>query len=72
MAGPAFQRDPSSRLAELIREANRLGVDVAGQSEDGIRRAVREAWLQENRGAIEAWNAWVADHGLPLAKYRTF
>lgn len=63
--GPALPR-------KLLDEANRLKVEVAGRSEDQVRQAVREAWIEENREAIEASNAWVEKHGLPLAKYRQF
>lgn len=31
-----------------------------------------ERWLEENREAIDGWNAWVEANGLPLAKYRLF
>lgn len=57
---------------KLLDEATRLHVETAGRSEDQVRRAVREAWIEENREAIEASNAWVEKHGLPLAKYRQF
>lgn len=57
---------------KLLDEAERLGVEVAGRSEGDVRRAVREAWVEENRAAIEASNAWVEKHGLPLEKYRQF
>jgi len=29
-------------------------------------------WKEENRSAIEAQNAWVDKHGLPLAEHRMF
>jgi antitoxin CcdA len=57
---------------KLLDEAKRLGVEVAGRSEDEVRHAVREAWIEENRAAMEASNAWVEKHGLPLEKYRQF
>jgi antitoxin CcdA len=57
---------------KLLDEAERLGVEVAGRSEDEVRRAVREAWIEENRAAIEGWNAWVEKNGLPLEHYRRF
>lgn len=56
----------------LIEEAHRLQVDVAGRTEEDVRKDVRAAWMDENRNAIEASNAWVEKHGLPLAKYRQF
>jgi post-segregation antitoxin (ccd killing protein) len=31
-----------------------------------------EAFLRENRDAMDAWNAHVEEHGLPLGKYRNF
>jgi LPS sulfotransferase NodH len=34
--------------------------------------AFRRHWQRENREAVEAWNAWVAKHGLPLARFRQF
>ncbi len=30
------------------------------------------SWVDDNRAAIEASNAWFEKHGLPLAKYRQF
>ena len=57
---------------KLLDEAKRLGVEVPGRSEDEVRRAVREAWIEENRAAIDGWNAWVEKNGLPLERYRHF
>jgi len=31
-----------------------------------------KAWLEENKEALDGSNDWVADHGIPLAKYRPF
>ena len=30
------------------------------------------AWLEENKEALDSSNDWVAEHGIPLAKYRPF
>jgi antitoxin CcdA len=61
---------------ELIEEARRLNINISQACERGleeqVRKALRDAWLEENRGAIEYWNAWVEEHGLPLAEYRQF
>lgn len=62
------QSDPIP--TKLLEEAKRLGVEVAGRSEDEVRQAVRAAWQEENREAIESMNAWVRKHGLPLSKLR--
>ena len=32
--------------------------------------AAKRRWQEENREAIEQWNAWTEEHGLLLAKYR--
>jgi antitoxin CcdA len=60
--------------AELVDEARRLGVDLSRAAEDGLRHAVAaaKAWREENAEAIRQMNAWVAKHGLPLAKHRLF
>ncbi len=35
-------------------------------------KARAEAWLNENRAAILAYNAWIAENGLPLGHFRQF
>jgi len=54
----------------LLEQARGLGVDAAGAAADGIRRAVRSAtaarYADEHREAIEAWNGYVAENGLPF------
>ena len=61
---------------ELLKDAKALGVNISAAAEQGLSEAVRkakgEAWLAENREAIEEWNQWVAENGLPLEKYRMF
>jgi antitoxin CcdA len=71
-----------TKLAEVrideaaVTEAEALGVDVARACEAGLRAEIKRAadacWVEENRPAMEAWNAWVEEHGLPLARYRQF
>jgi len=64
-------RKPENLIpTKLLDEAKRLGVEVAGRSEEQLRDAVRTAWQEENREAIEASNAWVKKHGLPISKLR--
>lgn len=62
--------------ADLVDEARALSVNVSQACEKGLADQVKQAreakWLEENRDALEACNAWVARHGLPLAKYRMF
>lgn len=61
---------------KLLEEAKTLEINVSRAAEVGIEKAVREEkarrWKEENRGAIEGWNKWVKENGLPLAKYRMF
>lgn len=61
---------------ELVDEARELGVALSKACEAGLAAEVKKArearWIEENWEAIQAWNAWVEEHGLPLAKYRQF
>lgn len=65
-----------SLRSDLIEEARQLDINVSEACERGlfdeVARARREKWLAENRAAIEASNAYVEEHGLPLARYRMF
>lgn len=62
--------------AELVAEAKSLGVSISQASSRGLEQAVKKArgerWLEENREALDGYNAWVEANGLPLAKYRLF
>jgi antitoxin CcdA len=58
----------------LLREARALGVNVSQACEQGLaaklKEARAEAWLRENADAIAAYNAYVDEHGMPLAEFR--
>lgn len=60
----------------LLSEARSLGVNLSQAAEAGLRRAVKDAkaaaWKRENAEALAASNAWIAENGLPLEKYRPF
>lgn len=60
----------------LLRDARALGINLSQACERGLAAAVAERrrarWLDENQGAMDAWNEHVAEHGLPLAAYRQF
>jgi antitoxin CcdA len=53
---------------ELIDEARRMRINLSETLERRLRMMVRadqeKRWLEENRAAIEAYNARVAQHGL--------
>jgi len=72
MAATATRAEGPILPQKLLDEAVRLKVDIAGRSESQVRKAVREAWIEENREAIEGWNAWTEKNGLPLERYRAF
>ena len=63
----------NSKVLELARE---LGMNVS-QTVDAllaeeVKRRYWERWNEENKEAIDAYNARIEKEGLPLAKYRTF
>ena len=61
---------------DLIGAAKELNVNISQACEKGLQEAVSktraERWIEENRDAIEYWNQYVEEHGLPLARYRQF
>lgn len=57
---------------ELLKDAKALGVNISAAAEQGVRQALRDAWLTENRTSMEAWDEWVEKNGLPLEEYRMF
>jgi antitoxin CcdA len=62
--------------AHLIEEARRLGINISQACEQGleaqVRQSLRDAWLEENLPALEAWNEWVRENGVPYAEYRRY
>jgi antitoxin CcdA len=60
----------------LLDEARALNINLSATFEASLRDAVRKLkaaqWLEENRAALEGYNAWVEKNGLPLVKYRQF
>jgi antitoxin CcdA len=65
-----------SARADLVAEAKALGVNLSEVFEsavlEAVRRKRREAWLADNREAIESYNARVARDGLFSDKWRKF
>lgn len=55
------------------REARRLQINLPQDRERGlVAEAQARTWQQENQTAIQAWNAHVEEHDVPLAEYRPF
>ena len=63
----------NSKVLEMAKE---LGMNIS-QTVDAllaeeVTRRYWARWNEENKEAIEAYNARIAREGLPLAKYRSF
>lgn len=75
-AQPARKPANLSLDQHLLAEARALGINLSRAAEAGLREAVRDAraeqWQRENAEALQASNAWIDRHGLPLAKHRPF
>jgi len=60
----------------LVWEARELSVNLSQAAEDGIARAVaaarRATWVERNRPAMESWNEYVRQNGLPLEDLSLF
>jgi antitoxin CcdA len=60
--------------SDLVEEAKRLGINMSQACESGlsqqVRNAQKEEWKRENREAIESWNKWVEENGMPYDEYR--
>ena len=74
--GPARRATNVSLSREHLAEARELGINVSQACERGLRETIKEAraarWLEENREALESYNRYVEEHGLPLADLRLF
>lgn len=73
----APKRATNVSLAENpLSEAKALHINISHAAEAGLAHAIArkhtEVWLEENKEAIDSSNAFVEEHGLPLAKYRRF
>jgi antitoxin CcdA len=62
--------------AGLLAEAKAAGTNLSAVLEkaldDSLRGDRAQAWKAENKDAIEGVNAFIAENGLPLAKFRTW
>ncbi len=60
----------------VVEEAKSAGINMSRVAEEAIAAAAKlernRRWVEENREALEDYNRHVAEHGLPLEKYRTF
>jgi antitoxin CcdA len=60
----------------LLSAAKALDINLSRAAEQGVAAAISrkraEQWQAENAAALESSNAFVREHGLPLARYRRF
>ncbi len=60
----------------LLDEARELGVNVSRAAEDGVALAIRaeraRRWREENSAAMDDYNRFIDDHGVPLSEFRKF
>ena len=63
----------NSKVLETARE---MGLNISQTVDalltDEVKRLYWEQWNERNKDSIAAYNARIAKHGLPLAKYRSF
>ena len=80
---PLRRRKPGNRrptnvslASDLIEEAKQLDINISQACEKGLAAEVKKAredkWIETNWEAIQFWNRYVEENGLPLAKYRMF
>ncbi len=76
VAASAKRATNVSLNAELITEAKALGVNISQACEAGLAARIRqergEKWKEDNREAIESWNVYLRDNGMPYDEYRQF
>jgi antitoxin CcdA len=62
--------------AKVLEAAREMGMNISQTVDallaDEVKRRYWEQWNERNKGAIASYNARIAKHGLPLAKYRSF
>ena len=74
---PAVRRATNVSLdTKLVSAAKEFGINVSRACEQGLAKQISEErnrrWQEENKEAIEAYNAWIEENGIPLAEYRMF
>lgn len=60
----------------LVDEAKALGVNISQAATSGLEQAVAwkrsERWLEENGEALDSFNEYIEQNGLPLERFRLF
>lgn len=55
-----------------VDTARELGIDVQAVCEQALGEEVSRRWREANKELMEAWHAWVDEHGQPLERYRLY
>lgn len=62
--------------SDLLADARALGINLSGEFEKHLETVIRqhraEQWKRDNREAIEAYNAFIATHGLWSDEFRSW
>lgn len=62
--------------AKVLETARGLGMNISQTVDallaDEVKRRYWEKWRDDNREGFEAYNERIRQHGLPLAKYRSW
>ena len=62
--------------SSLKEQARSLGLNLSKTLEESLEQEIsrreRAAWVEENQGAIEAYNRRIETHGPALSAYRSF
>ena len=75
---PTAKRKPTNLSLDsaLLNQAKALNVNLSRAAEEGVALAVKKAreaaWKEENADAIQGYNEWVEENGIPLSKFRQF
>lgn len=58
----------------VVTAAREAGLNLSQVCEAALRQAARaerdRQWREENREAMEGWNRWLGENGLPYAEHR--
>ena len=78
----ALKRKPARQVTKVslnpdhLEAARELGIDISQACERGLIETIAKErgarWKEANREAVDSHNAYVAEFGLPLEKYRLF
>jgi antitoxin CcdA len=68
LKGPKKKATNVMLREDLLAKARELRLNLSAVLEDAVIKTIREAdqakWLDENKAAIESYNAWVAKRGV--------